>query len=56
MTFPNHTAAGTSTHTITSNTSQASVFQLRTPSLRIYFATVPGSYRIHYIKVTIDHA
>lgn len=56
MTFPNHTAAGTSTHTITSNTSQALFYQISNTLAFNFFATVPGSYRIHYIKVTIDHA
>ena len=56
MTFPTHTAAGTTTHVVTSNTSSASVFQLANNLSLAFVALVTGSYRIHYIKVTIDHA
>lgn len=56
MTFPNHTAAGTTTHTITSNTSQALFYQISNTLAFQFFSNVTGSYRIHYIKVTIDHA
>lgn len=56
MTFPTHTAAGTSTHVVTSNTSSAAVFQLTNNIGFAFVALVTGSYRIHYIKVTIDHA
>lgn len=56
MTFPTHTAAGTTTHVVTSNTSSASVFQLANNLQFAFIALVTGSYRIHYIKVTIDHA
>lgn len=56
MTFPTHTAAGTSTHVVTSNTSSAAVFQLTNNIGFAFLALVTGSYRIHYIKVTIDHA
>lgn len=56
MTFPTHTAAGTSTHTVTSNTTEALFYQLSNTIGFQFFSTVTGSYRIHYIKVTIDHA
>jgi len=56
MTFPTHTASGTSTHTVTSNTSQALFYQLSNTIGFQFLSTVTGTYRIHYIKVTIDHA
>lgn len=56
MTFPTHTAAGTTTHTITSNTTQSLFYQLSNTIGFSFFSSVTGSYRIHYIKVTIDHA
>ena len=56
MTFPTHTAAGTSTHTVTSNTTQALFYQLSNTIGFQFFSSVTGTYRIHYIKVTIDHA
>ena len=56
MTFPIHTAAGTSTHTVTSNTTQSLFYQLSNTLAFQFFSNVTGSYRIHYIKVTIDHA
>ncbi len=56
MTFPTHTAAGTSTHTVTSNTTQALFYQLSNTIGFSFFSSVTGTYRIHYIKVTIDHA
>ncbi len=56
MTFPTHTAAGTTTHTVTSNTSQALFYQISNTLAFQFFSNVTGSYRIHYIKVTIDHA
>jgi hypothetical protein len=56
MTFPVYTTAGTYTDTVTSDTSQVLFYQ---SSNLIQFAlqsSVTGTYRIHYIKVTIDHA
>ena len=56
MSFPTHTTAGTSTHTVTSNTTQALFYQLSNTIGFQFFSSVTGTYRIHYIKVTIDHA
>ena len=56
MAFPTHTTAGTSTHTVTSNTTQSLFYQLSNTIGFSFFSTTTGTYRIHYIKVTIDHA
>lgn len=56
MTFPTATAAGTTTETITSNLSTVSAFQASNTLQFNFLSTVTGSYRIHYLKVTINHA
>ena len=56
MTFPVHTAAGTSTHTVTSSSNTALFYQLSNTIAFTILSTVTGSYRVHHIKVTITHA